>query len=131
MFEDPDEAIARIEADVLRAQHRPERLSALRAATEAVRGSAVSRQRDIAVDVDSTGQVVGLQITNAACARGGAAVTADVLSLIAAARKQAQQRMVGAAAAVLGEDDPVVGTLRAAAGGDQGTATEWMPGGGR
>jgi hypothetical protein len=113
VFGGADEAIARVQADVVRARERAQRLSELRARTASVRGAAVSRRRDVSVEVDQSGAVVDLQISDAALDRGGRGLAAELISLISAARSDAQRRLIDTAAEVLGEDDPVVGSLEA------------------
>lgn len=107
-----DESIARIEDDVRRAQARAERVSALREAIDAVRGTATTRERDISVTVDSAGVLCDLRIADTALGRPGARLSADVLTLTVAARRHASEAAAAAAADALGDDDPIVATLR-------------------
>lgn len=63
MFEDADEAIARVEEDVRRARERAARYPPLQAAIDGVRARAVSPHRDLAVEVDAAGILRDLTIT--------------------------------------------------------------------
>lgn len=113
MFEDADAAIARVEEDVRRAQERAERLPSLVAAAAAVRGTATSRRRDLTVEVDQSGGVVDLRITDAALDLGSSRLSSELLALIGQAKADAQRQLLAAATELLGEDDPAVATLRA------------------
>jgi hypothetical protein len=112
-YDTADDAIAKVEEDVRRAQERLERLPLLRAAVEAVRGSAVNQQRDMAVTVDNTGEAVSIRIEDKALDRGATRLSTDLIRLLKQARQDVQERMTIAAAEVLGEDDPVVSSYRA------------------
>lgn len=109
---DADEAIARVQDDVRRAQARAVRFGELREAIAAVRGRAVSRARDVAVEVDSTGGVIDLQISDAALDRGGSRLAAEIMGLIAMAGRDARRSTADVAGGILGEDDPTVASLR-------------------
>lgn len=119
MFDDPDEAIARVQEDIQRAQERAARMPQLREATEAVRGYAISRHRDIEVEMDHTGQVTALRIANQALTRGGTKVAADIMDLLTVARHNVQAQMLEAASGVLGADDPMLDMLRPPETGDE------------
>ncbi|MFF2053468.1 hypothetical protein ACFVU2_17840 [Leifsonia sp. NPDC058194] len=114
MFDDADAAIARVEADIRLAQERAERLPSLVSAAAAIRGTATSRRRDLAVEVDQSGGLVDLRITDAALDLGSARLSSELLALIAEAKADAQRQILAAATELLGEDDPAVATLRAA-----------------
>lgn len=111
MFDDADEAIARVEEDVRRAQQRAARMSQLQRATAAARG--VGRHREVVVEVDHTGEITGLQIADAALRRGGAGVSRLVLETMRVARTDLRRNLLTAATEVLGDDDPVLDGLRA------------------
>jgi hypothetical protein len=110
---DADEAIARVQDDVRRAEARAVRFGELREAVAAVRGRAVSRARDVAVEVDSTGAVTDLQISDQALHRGGIGLSAEIVALIAAAGRDARRSTADVAGGILGDDDPTVASLRA------------------
>lgn len=122
MFEDADAAIARVEEDVRRAQERAERLPSLVAAAAAIRGTATSRRRDLTVEVDQSGSVVDLRITDAALDLGSARLSSELLALIAEAKADTQRQILAAATELLGEDDPAVATLRATTAAAVGSA---------
>lgn len=125
MFEDADAAIARVEDDIRRAQERAERLPSLVTAAAAIRGTATSRRRDLAVEVDQSGAIVDLRISDAALDLGGSRLSAEIIALTAEARADAQRKVLEAATELLGEDDPAVATLRAAsASASSGARTE-------
>lgn len=88
------------------------RFGELREAIAAVRGRAVSRARDVAVEVDSTGGVIDLQISDAALDRGGSRLAAEIMGLIAMAGRDARRSTADVAGGILGEDDPTVASLR-------------------
>ncbi|QAY59804.1 hypothetical protein ET475_07240 [Microbacterium protaetiae] len=111
MFTDADEAIARVEDDVRRAQGRAQRMSRLQEAAAAARG--VGRGREVVVQVDQTGELVDLRIADAALSRGGAGVARLVLESMRMARTDLRRNLLAAASEILGDDDPVLGGLRA------------------
>lgn len=124
MFANPDDAIARVEDDIRRAQQRAERMSQLRSEAEAVRGSAISRQRDIEVEMDHTGQVTGVIINDQALDRGGRRVAADIMELLGRARQDVQAQMLEVASRLLGEDDPLLDMLRPAEAEGEGRSPQ-------
>jgi hypothetical protein len=123
-----DDAIARVAADVARAEQRAERFAELQSATAALRVRTVSRERDIAVEVDSSGRLVGLRIHDVALSRGGSRLADEIVALIGSACRSLQEELREAAVRVLGEDEPllhafpapsgVAGAARAATGED-------------
>lgn len=115
MFEDPDDVIARVQDDVRRAQQRAERLPQLTAAVAEVRGEARSPQRDVWVEVDGSGALVGLDITDEAWARRGRQISTDVVALVAEARRVAQRRILEATESILGAGDPAYAAILAEA----------------
>jgi hypothetical protein len=118
---DADAAIEKVADDVRRAQTRAERMPQLQAAAAAVRGRAISRQRDIAVVVSQTGQITELRIHDQALERGGSRLAADLIQLVDQARVDLQRQMLDVAVDLLGEDDPLVETYRDAVAPDDGT----------
>jgi hypothetical protein len=112
VFDNADDAIAKVEEDVRRAQQRAGWLPQLRAAIEAAWGRAVSRQRDLAVEVDHTGQVTSLRIHDVALERGGTRLASDLVGLVSQARHEVKKLVLAAASDVLGEDDPLLGSFR-------------------
>ncbi len=106
-----DEAIARVEDDVRRAQQRAERYPALQASIDAVRGSAVSIRRDLSVEVDAGGVLRDLRIADAALDRGGERVASEILDLVAKATRTARAKTLEATTEIMGADDPIVTTI--------------------
>lgn len=111
---DADAAIAKVQDDVRRAQARAARFGELREAIAAVRGRAVSRARDVAVEVDSAGGVTDLRISDAALDRGGSRLSAEIVGLISMAGRDARRSTADVAGGILGDDDPTVAALRTA-----------------
>jgi DNA-binding protein YbaB len=129
MFENADEAIAKIEDDIRRAEKRAERLPELQTAIDAVRARAISRQRDVAVEVDAGGVVRELEISDAALERGGRRLSQDVLALIRSATQDARARTLGLTTEILGEEDPLVKVVAADLESDETGDHSWRFGG--
>lgn len=115
----PDEAVSGVNDDVQRVQDRAEQLGVLAASSARVRGAAVSRGRDLVVEVDASGRVTKLQIANQALSRGGTRIGSELMDLLRLAHQDAQAQVLHAATALLGED-PVLDMLRPEAVEDQG-----------
>lgn len=107
MLEGAEETLERIRSDIERAEARAAALPLLQETVGQIRERAISRQRDIAVDVDANGQLAGLDITDAALARGGRAIAADVLQLISKATLLVRERALEVTVELLGEEDPI------------------------
>lgn len=110
--DDPDAMIAGIEDDVRRVRDRAERMGELAAASESVRGSAASQGRDLVVEVEASGRVTKLQISNQALSRGGTRIGSDLMDLLGQAHQDAQAQVLHAAIGALGDDDPLLAMLR-------------------
>lgn len=108
MFEDPEESLASIREDVERAGARAAALPLLQESIGRVRARAVSRGRDIAVEVDAGGVLTVLDITDAALSRGGRAVSREVMQLIAQATRDGRRQSLAVTTELLGDDDPIV-----------------------
>lgn len=100
--------VTSIEDDIRRVQDRDEHMRQLSMASEGVRGSAISRQRDLLVEVDAAGRATKLQIVNQALSRGGTQVSAELMKLFTQAHQDAQGQILEAARVMLGESDPVL-----------------------
>lgn len=111
MFDDADEAIARVEQDVRRAQRRAQQMGRLQQVTAATRGMA--RRTEVTVEVDHTGRLTELRIADSALSRGGAGVARLILETVRLARRDLQRNLLTEASDLLGEDDPVLAVLRA------------------
>lgn len=88
-------------------------MPAFEAALANARGKASSPSRDILVQVDSTGRVVDLRLTEAALARGAKRLTHELLATIRSAEEDARTSTLRAVGDLLGDDDPIVEQLRA------------------
>jgi len=113
MFDDADAAIAKVQDDMRRARRRAERMGDLQRATTAARGTAISRGRELAVQVDHSGWLTELRLTDAAMRRGPAGVARLILDTARLARRDLEQKLLAAASDILGEDDPALDGLRA------------------
>jgi DNA-binding protein YbaB len=131
VFDEPDEVLARIDDDVRRVQQRAAALAELQRSVDGIRGVARSDQHDVTVEVDSSGRVTDLRIEDQAFQRGGQQLSGEILALIAAALRSAREQALAVTTELLGEDDPMIGVIRAedesAAAGSHG----WLLGGGR
>lgn len=105
VFDDADEALAKVNEDIQLAQQRLERLPRLREVTESARGRAASPRRDIAVEVNHADQVTALQIRDEALSRGGDRLASELVGLLNAARHDVQKQMLASATEILGEED--------------------------
>lgn len=107
-FSNPEESLARIQEDVARAEARAKALPLMQEQIAQVRGRAQSRQRDITVEVDSSGQVAALEISDDALGRGGRALSREVVELIRTATIRVREQSLAITAELLGADDPIV-----------------------
>lgn len=108
MFTSPQETLGRIKDDLRHAHEREQKLPLLQSAIEKVRARAVSRCRDISVEVDSTGTIRHLDITDAALERGGQRVSQEVRELISSASRKARTRVIEVTTEIMGGSDPIV-----------------------
>lgn len=115
VYADPDEVIARVEADARQSDERAAKMPAFEAALAQVKGEAVSPRRDMRVEVDSTGRVVALRIAEPALTRGAQRLSQEVLALIRAAEADARRATLESVEHLLGPDDPITRQLRSAA----------------
>jgi YbaB/EbfC DNA-binding family len=112
---DAEETIAQVEADARLTQERADKMPAFQAAMAEVRGSAYSAAKDVFVEVDATGRVTGLRLGDQAVARGARRLTQEILAVIAVAQDDVQEKALRRVSRLLGDDDPIVSELRAAA----------------
>lgn len=108
VFNNPEESLARIQEDIARAEARAKALPLMQEQIAQVRGRAQSRQRDISVEVDASGQVSGLDISDDALSRGGRAVSREVLDLVKTATIRVREQSLAITTELLGADDPIV-----------------------
>lgn len=112
VFENADDAIAKVQDDIRRAQWRAERIPDLQAATARTRGLATSEAEDLRVEIDHTGAVTSLHIDDQALSRGGSALAAELVQLMGQARTELRRKLLESAVELLGDDDPIVSTYR-------------------
>ncbi|MBZ4487197.1 hypothetical protein LQ938_00060 [Microbacterium sp. cx-55] len=114
VYADPDEVLARVEADARRSEERAAKMPAFEAALAQVRGEAVSPRRDIRLEVDSTGRVTALRISEPALGRGAQRLSHEILGLIRAAEADSRRATLESVEQLLGPDDPITRQLRSA-----------------
>lgn len=129
MFDSSDEAIARVEEDVRRAQQRAARYPALQSAIDGVRARAVSPRRDLAVEVDAGGVVRALDVSDAALDRSGRQVGDELLELIGRASRDARAQTLALTTEIMGADDPIVKTVAADLKSQETGSHAWRTGG--
>jgi hypothetical protein len=110
-----DETIAQVEEEVRLDDERAARMPAFTAEIDAVRGVATSRARDVKVEVDASGRITGLELTEQALAGGARRLAREILATATAAEIQAKQQAVQSVGRLLGEHDPITEQLRAEA----------------
>ncbi len=111
-FYDPDAARAKIERDIQMAQERAVRAEQVKAEIDGVRGRGRSPRGEVVVEVDASGQLRDVALTDAAMA-----LRHDELSrLIVEAARAAQREAGGKAVAIMGEafgeDSPLTEHLK-------------------
>jgi DNA-binding protein YbaB len=131
VFDEPDEVLARIDDDVRRVQQRAAILATLQQTVDGIRGTARSDQHDVTVEVDSSGRVTDLRIEDQAFQRGGRQLSGEILALIRAALRSAREQALAATAELVGEDDPMIGVIRAEDEAAAANSHGWLLGGGR
>lgn len=85
---------------------------AWRASVDALRGRA--DENGVTVEVSASGGVVGVSVSDAACAEGGDALAGHVLDAVLAAQQDLAQQLRGSAAETFGEDSPQARTVHEA-----------------
>lgn len=109
---DPIATRARIEQQVKDAERRAAQAVQVRDDIAAVRERAMSRGRDVAVTVDSSGRLADVKLTDAAFDRSPAALGALIVALAGDAQRAAGAKAVEIAADAFGEEDAAVEHLR-------------------
>lgn len=112
-FYDPDAALARVQADVAAAQERAARAVEVQAQIAAVRGTGRSARGEVTVDVDASGMLRDLHLTDDALRRRPDELATLILDAARTAQRDAGARAVAVAADAWGEADPAVEHLRA------------------
>lgn len=129
MYETPEDALARIRDDVRRAEERGALLPQLQTAIDEVRGRAVSLRHDITVEVDSSGALRAVNISDSALERGGRGVSEEVMELVGKATQDARAQTLARTVEILGEDDPLVRVVAADLEADETGDHGWRFGG--
>lgn len=83
---------------------------AWRASVNALRGRA--NENGVSVEVSASGGVVGVTVSDSACAEGGDALAGHVLDVVFAAQQDLAQQLRGSAARTFGEDSPQTRTVQ-------------------
>ncbi|QCQ17195.1 YbaB/EbfC family nucleoid-associated protein [Microbacterium sp. RG1] len=112
-----------------RAEERGALLPQLQAAIDEVRGRAVSLRRDVSVEVDSSGALRSVNISDAALERGGRRVSEEVMELVRKATQDARAQTLARTVEILGEDDPLVRVVAADFEADETGDHSWRFGG--
>lgn len=112
-FYDPDAALARVQADVAAAQERAARAVEVQAQIAAVRGTGRSPRGEVTVDVDASGMLRDLRLTDDALRRRPDELATLILDAARTAQRDAGARAVAVASDAWGEADPAVEHLRA------------------
>jgi DNA-binding protein YbaB len=107
-----DDAIARVNQQIVEAQERAAKASEVRAEMDALRGTATSPRGEVVATADVSGRLVDLELTPDAIDRTPTALAALILATAKAAAAKAGQLAVEQAAAAFGEDSPVTEHLR-------------------
>lgn len=129
MHDTPEDSLARIREDVRRAEERGALLPQLQAAVDGVRGRAISPRRDISVEVDSSGALRALNISDAALERGGRRLSQEVMDLVSKATQDVRAQTLALSVEILGEEDPLVKVFAADFEADEIGNHSWRFGG--
>lgn len=111
-FHDPDEALARIQRDIMAAQDRAVRAQEVRTRIDAVRGVGRSPRGEVRVEVDASGMLRDLELTDAAMDLRPTDLARLITDAARAAQRDAGARSVALAQDAFGEDSPLVTHLR-------------------
>ncbi len=113
MFDDVDEIRARVAAQVVEAQERAAQARDLRIKVEAVRGRVRSPQHELEVEVDSSGRLCALELSDAALGLGAERLGRLILTTATEAHKRAAAQVGELAVETFGEDSPAAARIRA------------------
>lgn len=103
-----EDALADLQAEVERAEARATVLARLQVSCETLHGRSISRARDVVVDVDAQGQLVGLSIEDSALTRGGRKLAQEIRNLSVAAAQSVHAQRLQLCTELLGSNDPAV-----------------------
>ena len=112
-FYDADEALARVQRDVAAAQERAARAQEVKTRIDAVRGVGRSPRGEVTVEVDASGMLRDVRLTDAAMDLRPADLEKLITDAARAAQRDAGSRAVAVAQDAFGEESPMVTHLRA------------------
>lgn len=111
-FYDPDAALARVQHDIAAAQERATKAVEVQGAIAAVRGTGRSPRGEVTVDVDASGMLRDLRLTEEALRRRPDELAALILDAARTAQRDAGARALAVAEDAWGADDVAVAHLR-------------------
>lgn len=112
MWGSPDEAMARVNAQVAEAQQRAERATAVRIEMDALRGKAKSPKGEVEVEVDTSGRLVGLELTSDAMDLGERELSKLIVATSRAAASKAGELAIELAADAFGQESSITARFR-------------------
>lgn len=113
MFDDPDAALARVQADIRAAQERAERAADFQESVGRVRGRARSPRGEVTVEVDTNGQLVDLRLADHATDIIARDLSRLILDTVRSAGEDAARQTLDVTAETFGEHSPVTDAMRA------------------
>jgi hypothetical protein len=111
-FHDPDEALVRIQRDIASAKERAERAQEVRARIDTVRGVGRSPRGELLVEVDASGMLRDVTLTEAAMALQADDLSQLIKDAAQTAQRDAGSRTVALAQDAFGEESAMVAHLR-------------------
>jgi DNA-binding protein YbaB len=111
-FDDPDAAIARVEAEIRAAQERAERAGQVKERLDRVRGQARSRRGEVTVVADPAGRLLDVDIADDGMRLGARDLGRLIVETAQAASRDAGRQALAITAEAFGEESPVTERLR-------------------
>jgi DNA-binding protein YbaB len=112
-FDDPDAALARVQADIQAAQERAEQAAQFKDSVDRLRGRARSPRGEVTVEVDTSGQLVDLRLSDDATDIVARDLSALILETVRHAARDAAQQTLAVTAETFGEQSPITEQMRA------------------
>jgi DNA-binding protein YbaB len=112
VFHDPDEALAKVQRDILSAQERAARATEVRSRIDAVRGVGRSPRGEVVVEVDSSGMLRDVTLTDAAMDLRSKDLADLIVDAARVAQRDAGRQTVALAEDAFGQASPMVEHLR-------------------
>lgn len=112
-FHDPDAALAKVQRDIEMAAERAERAQQVKAQIDAVRGRGRSPRGEVVVEVDASGQLRDVVLTDAAMDLRHDELSRHIVDAARAAQREAGGRAVAIMGEAYGEDSPLTEHLKA------------------